>query len=175
MMTAPEQSRFLAWLAGAIGAKKVVEIGVFTGYTTLLLAEHLGDDARITACDISEEFTSVGRPFWDEAGVAHKIDLRLAPALETLPRLEGPLDFAYIDADKTNYLAYYQAVVEKLRPGGVVALDNILWSGEIIRPAGDDANLAALQEVASFVRTDHRVEALLLPIADGLILARKRP
>lgn len=174
MMTAPEQSRFLAWLAGTLGSKRVVEIGVFTGYTTLLLAEHLAEDALITACDVSEEFTSIGRPFWEEAGVAQKIHLRLAPALETLAGLEGPLDFAYIDADKNNYLAYYQAVIGLLRPGGVVALDNILWSGEIIHPANGDANLAALQEVASFVRSDQRVEALLLPIADGLILARKK-
>jgi predicted O-methyltransferase YrrM len=174
MMTAPEQSRFLAWLAGTIQAKRVVEIGVFTGYTTLLLAEHLAEDARITACDVSEEFTSIGRPFWSQAGVEQKIVLRLAPALDTLGSLEGPIDFAYIDADKPNYPHYYRAVMDILRPGGIVALDNILWSGEITQPAGDDPNLAALQQVAEDVKSDPRVEALLLPIADGLLLARKK-
>lgn len=172
MMTAPEQSRILAWIAGLLGARRVVEVGVFTGYTTLVLAEHLGPDARITACDVSDEYTSVGRPFWQEAGVADRIDLKLAPALETLAALDGPIDFAYIDADKTNYLAYYQALIPKLRTGGVIALDNVLWSGEIVKDAGGDENLRALQECSAFVRTDPRVEMCMAPIADGLLLAQ---
>lgn len=172
MMTAPEQSRFLAWLVGLLGAKRIVEVGVFTGYTTLLFAEAIPEDGLVTACDVSETFTSIGRPYWEAADVAHKIKLVLAPALETLATIEPGIDFAYIDADKPNYVGYYKRCLELLRPGGVIALDNILWHGRII-DENPDADTAALQAVSKMVREDPHVSMTLVPIGDGVILARK--
>jgi len=178
MQISPEQGQFMAWLVKLMGARKTLEIGVFTGYSALSVALALPDDGRIIACDVSEEFTRIGRPFWDEAGVAHKIDVRLAPAIETLDALlaagqAGQFDFAFIDADKTGYDDYYERCLALLRPGGVIAIDNALWGGKVAFPA-EDQDTAALQALNRKLRNDARVDASLLPVGDGLALARKR-
>jgi caffeoyl-CoA O-methyltransferase len=152
---------------------------VFTGYSALTVALALPDDGRLLACDISDEYTCVGRPYWEQAGVAHKIDLQLAPALATLDaRLAAGeaerYDFAFIDADKTSYDAYYERCLRLLRTGGLVAIDNTLWSGKVARPAAGDADTAALQALNAKLRDDMRIDVSLLPIGDGLTLARKR-
>lgn len=178
MQISPEQGQFMALLARLIGARRTLEIGVFTGYSALSVALALPDDGRILACDISDEFTRIGRPYWERAGVAHKIDLRLAPALETLDAQlaageAGQYDFAFIDADKTGYAAYYERCLRLLRPGGLIAIDNVLWSGAVARPARDD-DTRALQELNDRLHGDQRVDLAMLPIGDGLTLARKR-
>ena len=179
MQISPEQGQFMALLVKLLGARRALEIGVFTGYSALTVALALPDDGRLLACDISDEYTRVGRPYWQQAGVAHKIELRLAPALETLDaRLgageTGQYDFAFIDADKTSYDAYYERCLQLLRPGGLVAIDNTLWSGKVAHPAGDDAATVALQALNAKLHEDARIDLSLLPIGDGLTLARKR-
>jgi caffeoyl-CoA O-methyltransferase len=179
MQISPEQGQFMALLARLIDARRCLEIGVFTGYSSLVLALALPSDARIVACDVSEEFTSIARDFWRRAGVADKVDLRLAPALETLEALldegqQGTFDFAFIDADKVNYGAYYERALTLLRPGGLIAVDNTLWSGRLADPARDDADTVALREFNRRLHTDGRVDLSLVPIGDGLTLARKR-
>ena len=178
MQIGPEQAQFMALLVRLIGARKTLEIGVFTGYSALSVALALPDDGRLLACDISDEYTRIGRPFWQQAGVAHKIDLRLAPALQTLEAQlaaggAGSFDFAFIDADKCGYDAYYEACLRLLRPGGLIAIDNTLWSGSVARPA-TDADTAALQQLNAKLHADQRIDLSLLPIGDGLTLARKR-
>jgi caffeoyl-CoA O-methyltransferase len=178
MQISPEQGQFMALLVRLIGARQAIEIGVFTGYSALTVALALPDDGRLLACDISDEYTRVGRPFWEQAGVAKKIDLQLAPALRTLDaRLAagaaGQYDFAFIDADKTSYDAYYERCLDLLRPGGLIAIDNVLWSGTVAAPARD-ADTAALQALNSKLHNDERIDVSLLPIGDGLTLARKR-
>ena len=178
MQISPEQGQFMALLVRLIGARRAVEIGVFTGYSALAVALALPDDGRLLACDISDEYTRVGRPFWQQAGVAHKIDLRLQPALATLDAAlaageQGRYDFAFIDADKTGYDAYYERCLALLRPGGLIAIDNTLWSGSVARPA-ESADTAALQALNDKLHRDERIDLSLLPIGDGLSLARKR-
>lgn len=178
MLTSPEQSQLLALLARIAGARRCLEVGVFTGYTTLAIARELPPDGRIIACDVNEQYTSIARRYWQEAGVADKIDLRLAPALETLDRLidegvEGTFDFAYIDADKTNYLNYYERVLKLLRPGGVVAADNVLWEGKVTDPSENGADLRALRQYNETLLKDDRVSISLVAIRDGLMLACK--
>lgn len=178
MQISPEQGQFMALLAKLIGARRTLEIGVFTGYSALSVALALPDDGRILACDISDEFTRIGRPYWERAGVAHKIDLRLAPALETLDAqlaagAAGQYDFAFIDADKTGYAAYYERCLRLLRPGGLIGIDNVLWSGAVARPARDD-DTRALQALNELLHGDERIDLAMLPIGDGLTLARKR-
>ena len=178
MQISPEQGQLMALLVGLIGARRALEIGVFTGYSALAVALALPDDGRLLACDISDEYTRVGRPFWQQAGVARKIDLRLAPALETLDAqlaegAAGGFDFAFIDADKGGYDAYYERCLLLLRPGGLIAIDNTLWSGAVARPA-QDADTAALQRLNAKLHLDQRIDLSLLPIGDGLTLARKR-
>lgn len=178
MQISPDQGQFMALLIKLLGARRTIEVGVFTGYSALTVALALPDDGRVLACDISDEYTRVGRPFWSQAGVAHKIDLRLAPALETLDAqlaagAAGQFDFAFIDADKTGYDAYYERCLQLLRPGGLIAIDNTLWSGSVARPA-KDADTAALQRFNTKLRDDQRVDMSLLAIGDGLTLARKR-
>ncbi|MFO1394403.1 MAG: class I SAM-dependent methyltransferase [Steroidobacteraceae bacterium] len=179
MQISPEQGQFMALLARLIGAKRCVEVGVFTGYSSLAVALALPDDGRIVACDVSEEWTAVARRYWAEAGVAHKVDLRLAPALETLDALlaaggEGGYDLAFIDADKTNYPGYYERVLRLLRPGGLLMTDNTLWSGRVADPAVTDADTVALRHYNEQLHRDDRVDLSLVPIGDGLTLARKR-
>lgn len=179
MQIAPEQGQFMALVARMIGAKRCLEVGVFTGYSSLAVALALPDDGRIVACDVSEEWTAVARRYWQAAGVAHKVELRLAPALETLDGLimageAGRYDLAFIDADKTNYLAYYERVLTLLRPGGVVMTDNTLWSGRVADPEVGDADTVALRHYNEHLHRDERVDLSLVPIGDGLTLARKK-
>lgn len=178
MQIAPEQGQFMALLVRLIGARRCIEIGVFTGYSALTVALALPPDGRLLACDISDDYTRVGRPFWQQAGVAHKIDLRLAPALGTLDAClaageAGQYDFAFIDADKSGYDAYYERCLQLLRPGGLIAIDNTLWSGAVARKAGD-ADTLALQALNVKLHRDERIDLSLLPFSDGLTLARKR-
>ena len=178
MQISPDQGQFMALLVRLMGARQAIEIGVFTGYSALTVALALPDDGRLLACDISDEYTRIGRPFWQQAGVARKIDLRLAPALETLDAelaagAAGRYDFAFIDADKTSYDAYYERCLKLLRPGGLVAIDNTLWSGAVARPSGD-ADTLALQRLNLKLHGDERVDLSMLHIGDGLTLARKR-
>lgn len=179
MQISPEQGQFMALLARLIGARRCIEVGVFTGYSSLAVALALPADGSIVACDVSEEWTAVARRYWAEAGVAARIDLRLAPALETLDSLladggQGSFDLAFIDADKTNYLAYYERVLELLRPGGLVVVDNTLWSGRVADPAVDDEDTLALRHFNECLHRDQRVDLSLLPVGDGLTLARRR-
>ena len=178
MQISPEQGQLMALLVRLVGARRAVEIGVFTGYSALAVALALPADGELLACDISDEYTKVARPYWQEAGVARKIDLRLAPALETLDAqlaagAAGRYDFAFIDADKTGYDAYYERCLRLLRPGGLMAIDNTLWGGSVARPA-QDADTAALQRLNEKIHLDERVDLSLLPIGDGLTLVRKR-
>ena len=179
MQISPEQGQFMALLARLAGAKRCLEIGVFTGYSSLAVALALPEDGRIVACDVSEEWTAVARRYWAAAGMDHKIDLRLAPALQTLDALvadgqAGRFDFAFIDADKERYLEYYERVLRLLRPGGLVAVDNTLWSGRVADPEVADEDTVALRHFNECLHRDERVDLSLVPIGDGLTLARKR-
>jgi caffeoyl-CoA O-methyltransferase len=181
MQISPEQGALLQMLVRLTGARRTIEIGVFTGYSALAVALALPPDGRILACDVSDEYTRVGRPYWDRAGVAAKIDLVLEPALHTLDaRLAtgeaGRYDFAFIDADKANYDGYYERCLKLLRVGGLIAFDNVLWSGRVAQPvdAAADPDTAALQALNTKLHRDERVDVALLPIGDGLTLARKR-
>jgi predicted O-methyltransferase YrrM len=178
MQIASEQGQFMQLLVRLLGARNTIEIGTFTGYSTLAVALALPDDGRIVACDISREYTDAARTYWEKAGVAHKVDLRIAPALETLDALivdgrEGGFDFAFIDADKTGYDAYYERCLVLLRPGGLIAVDNVLWGGRVAQAAADD-DTAALQAFNRKLRDDARIDLSMLPLGDGLTLARKR-
>jgi predicted O-methyltransferase YrrM len=178
MQISPEQGQFMALLVKLLGARRTIEIGVYTGYSALSVALALPDDGRVLACDISDEYTRVGKPFWAQAGVAHKIDLQLAPALKTLDaRLAageaGRYDFAFIDADKTGYDAYYEHCLQLLRPGGLIAIDNTLWGGSVAEPS-DEPDTRALQALNRKLHHDERVDLSLLPFSDGLTLALKR-
>jgi caffeoyl-CoA O-methyltransferase len=179
MQIAPEQGQFMALLARLTGARRCLEVGVFTGYSSLAIALALPDDGRIVACDVSEEWTAVARRHWAAAGVAHKIDLRLAPALETLEGMlaagqAGSFDFAFLDADKENYLRYFEMLLELVRPGGLIVADNTLWSGRVADPANDEATTVALRRFNEHLHHDERVDLSLVPVGDGLTLARKR-
>ena len=179
MQISPEQGQFMALLVELTGARKCLEIGTFTGYSTLSLALALPEDGQIVACDISEEFTSRAKPYWQKAGVAGKIDLRLGPALETLDALiadgeSGAFDFAFIDADKVNYQGYFQRALDLIRRGGLILVDNVLWSGAVVDPARDDEDTEAIRAFNQARAGDPRISLSLVPIGDGLTLARKR-
>jgi len=178
MQTGPDQLQFLQFLAKAIDARRCIEVGVFTGASALAVALALPEDGRIVACDVSEEFTAIGKKFWQRAGVSEKIDLRIAPAAQTLEELfqagERDFDFAYIDADKANYDLYYELVLKLLRPGGVIAIDNVLWSGSVADTTENDPDTAALRALNAKIGTDRRVDESLLTIGDGLLVLRKR-
>ena len=179
MQISPEQGQFIALLVELTGARKCLEVGTFTGYSTLSLALALPEDGQIVACDISEEFTSRAKPYWQEAGVAGKIDLRLGPALETLDALiadgeSGAFDFAFIDADKVNYQGYFQRALDLIRRGGLILVDNVLWSGAVVDPARDDEDTEAIRAFNQARADDPRISLSLVPIGDGLTLARKR-
>ncbi len=178
MQIGPEQAQFMALLVRSIGARRAIEVGVFTGYSALAVALALPDDGYLLACDVSDEYTRVGLPFWRQAGVAQKIDLRLGAALDTLDaRLAtgaaGSFDFAFIDADKASYDAYYERCLSLLRPGGLIAIDNVLWGGAVALPA-TDADTMALQQLNAKLHRDARIDLSMVPIGDGLTLARKR-
>jgi caffeoyl-CoA O-methyltransferase len=177
MQIGADQGRFMQFLAGTIGARRYVEVGVFTGYSALALALALGKDGYILACDISEDYTAVARRYWREAGVDHKIDLRLAPALETLDRAvesePGSFDLAFIDADKANVVNYYERCLKLLRRGGIIMVDNVLWDGKVADDSVTDEDTSALRALNKKASHDPRVDAVLLSIGDGLLLARK--
>lgn len=179
MQISPEQGQFMGLLVQMIGARRCIEVGTFTGYSALCVARALPEDGRLIACDVSEQFTAVARRYWDKAGVAHKIDLRIAPAIETLDALiaeghQGSFDFAFIDADKRPYDDYYERALTLLRPGGVVALDNVLWGGSVADPKNRKGSTRALRKLNAKIKADERVSMSLLPLGDGLTLAMKR-
>jgi len=178
MQIAPEQGQFMALLVQLMGAKKTLEVGVFTGYSALVVALALPPDGKVVACDVSEEYTAIARRYWQQAGVADKIDLHLAPALETLDQLlavgqAGTFDFAFIDADKSNYDGYYERSLQLVRSGGLVAIDNVLWSGRVADPQVQDNRTNSIRAFNQKVHEDARVSLSLVPIGDGLTLARK--
>lgn len=178
MQISLDQGRFMQWLVATLCARRCLEVGTFTGYSALAVAQVLPDDGRIVACDISEEFTSIARRHWTDAGVAHKIELRLAPALSTLDALlsEGgadTFDFAFIDADKNNYDGYYERCLQLVRKGGVIAFDNVLWGGDIVDETSEDADTQALRALNDKLYVDPRVDVSMLTVADGLTLVRR--
>ena len=179
MAVSPEQGQLLGFLVGLMSARTVVEVGVFTGYSTLAMARALPPDGRLIACDFNREWTDIGRPFWERAGVADRIQLELRPAAQTLDALladgaAGTVDFAFIDADKENYLLYFERCLELLRPGGLMVIDNVLWDGNVARPDISDPETDALRALNSALRQDERVELSMLPVFDGMTLAYKR-
>lgn len=174
MQIGPDQGALLQVLVRILRAKRCVEIGTFTGYSALCVALALPRDGKIVCCDVSEEWTSIGRRYWKKAGVDRKIDLRIGPALETLGKLKGKHDFAFIDADKPNYWKYYERCLQLLRKGGLIAVDNTLWGGSVINPGKQDESTAALRQFNQRVAKDRRVDIALVPIGDGLTLAVKR-
>jgi predicted O-methyltransferase YrrM len=179
MQIAPEQACLLAFLARLIGARRVLEIGTFTGYSALTLALALPADGRLVACDISAEWTEIGRPYWERAGVAGKIDLRLGPARQTLRNLEergalDSLDLVFIDADKPSYDDYYEATLRLVRPSGLIALDNMLRRGRVADPNQNDEDTVSLRALNAKIARDDRVDSVLLPIGPGMTLVRRR-
>jgi caffeoyl-CoA O-methyltransferase len=179
MQISPEQGQFMQLLARLMGARRCIEVGVFTGYSSLAMALALPADGHILACDVSEAFTSMARRYWKEAGVAGKIELVLAPANATLDaRLKaggaGTYDLAFIDADKANYGAYYERILKLLRPGGLVLVDNVLWSGRVLDPADRSEDTVAIRAFNELLHHDERIDLSMLPVGDGLTLARKR-
>lgn len=176
MQISPEQGALLTLLARLAGARNAVEVGTFTGYSAISIARGLADGGRLLCCDVSEEWTSVARRYFARAGVAERIDLKIAPALETLralPRDES-VDLAFIDADKVNYRNYYEELLPRMRPGGLIVFDNVLWMGQVVDPSSQTGDTKAIREVNDFVVADPRVESVMIPVADGLLLARKR-
>jgi caffeoyl-CoA O-methyltransferase len=176
MQIAPEQGAFMQLLTRAIGARRAIEVGTFTGYSALCLARGLPDDGRLLCCDVSEEWTAVARRHWEKAGVAHKIELRIAPALETLRALprRPDWDLAFIDADKPSYPDYYEEILARLRPGGLVLVDNVLWMGSVVDPQANDPSTLAIRAFNDRAARDPRVDCVMLPVSDGLTLLRKR-
>lgn len=179
MQISPEQGQFMRFLAKLIGAKRCLEVGVFTGYSALSVALALPENGQIIACDISEEWTSIARRYWEKAGVDSKIDLRFAPATTTLQKLlnqgqANQFDFAFIDANKTDYDTYYEQCLELLRPGGLLLLDNTLWDGKVMDSAIQDEDTLAIRALNKKLLSDERIDLCLLPLSDGVTLARKR-
>ena len=179
MQISPEQGQLMALLVRLLGARRTIEVGVFTGYSALSVALALPPDGRIVACDVSEEWTSMARRYWKQANVAERIDLRLAPALETLDALiaageAGRYDFAFIDADKSNYPGYYERSLVLLRKGGLIAVDNTLWSGAVADPSNQERDTLAIRDFNDKVHADTRVDVSLVPIGDGFTLALKK-
>jgi caffeoyl-CoA O-methyltransferase len=179
MQIGPDQGQFMALLAKLVGAKRCLEIGVYTGYSSLAVALALPPGGRIVACDVSEEWTTIARRYWRKAGVEDRIELRLGPALETLDRLlaageAGRFDFAFIDADKGNYLGYYERCLKLLRQGGLIATDNTLWSGDVADPANQKPDTVSLRAFNDALHHDERIDLALLPLGDGVTLALKR-
>ena len=175
----PEQGQFMALVIQMLGARRTLEVGVFTGYSSLAVALALPPDGQIVACDINEQFTFVARRYWREAGVDHMIDLRIRPAMETLTELlargeRGRFDFAFLDADKTSYEGYYECALELLRPGGLIMVDNVLWSGRVIDPSDQTPDTVALRAFNKKLLADSRVTLSMIPLGDGVTLALKR-
>lgn len=178
MQIAPEQGQFMALLVQLIGAKKTLDVGVFTGYSSLVVALALPPDGKLLACEMNQEYAAIARRWWQKAGVADKIDLHIAPALETLARLlatgeTDTFDFAFIDADKSNYDNYYEQALQLVRPGGLIAIDNVLWSGRVADPQVQDNRTKKIRAFNQKLHQDPRISLSLVPIGDGLTLARK--
>jgi len=179
MQIAPEEGAFLAMLVQLVGARRCIEVGTFTGYSSTAVALALPPDGQIVCCDVSQEWTSMARRYWDEAGVAGKVDLRIAPAAETLDQLvaDGGVDsydFAFVDADKSGYDGYYERLLRLVRPGGLIVFDNTLWGGEVISPDAQDKDTRAIRDLNAKLAADERITVCLLPVADGVTLARRR-
>ncbi len=179
MQISPEQGQFMALLVELLGARRIIEVGTFTGYSALCMAQAMPADGELICCDTSDSWTAIGVPFWERAGVRQRIDLRIAPALETLDELlasgrAGDFDLAFIDADKTNYLSYFECCLSLLRSGGLLMFDNTLWGGAVADPQVSDADTLALRALNSKLHADQRVSISLVPIGDGLTLVRKR-
>lgn len=179
MQISPEQGALMALLAHSVGARRALEVGTFTGYSALVVAEALTSGGTLVACDVSEEWTSIGKEYWQKAGVSDKIDLRLAPALDTLTELmhsgqRRSFDFAFIDADKQNYGKYYESCLSLVRPGGLVCIDNVFWGGSVADPTRKDDDVEAIRNVTQKVHADERVDAVIVPVGDGLLITRKR-
>ncbi|WP_424529324.1 DUF2218 domain-containing protein [Sphaerisporangium viridialbum] len=176
MQVSHDEGTLLTMLVRMVGARRAVEVGVFTGYSSLCIARGLPEDGRLLACDVSDEWTSLGRPYWERAGVADRIDLKIGPAIETLRALpaEPSIDFAFIDADKVNYPAYYEEIVRRLRPGGLVVLDNVFLGGRVVDPAYQEEHHLAMRGLNDLIAGDDRVESVMLPVRDGITLARRR-
>ncbi|MGB3651542.1 MAG: class I SAM-dependent methyltransferase [Rivularia sp. (in: cyanobacteria)] len=179
MQISPEQGQFMSLLVQLMGAKKALEIGVFTGYSSLVVALALPPEGKMVACDVSEEYTSIARHYWEQAGVADKIDLRIAPAIATLDQLiaageADSFDFAFIDADKSSYDDYYERALKLIRPGGLIAIDNVLWSGLVADSKVQDNRTKKIRALNEKIHQDERVTISMIPIGDGLTLARKR-
>lgn len=180
MQISPVQGQLMGLLAKLINAKKVIEVGTFTGYSALSVAEALPEDGQLIACDVSEDWTSIAQEYWARAGVQDKITLKLAPAAQTLDELlaaghEGSFDMAFIDADKSNYATYYERCLKLLRPGGIVLVDNVLWGGQVCDEGAQDEDTKAIRALNALIHQDERVEMMsMLPVGDGLTIARKR-
>jgi caffeoyl-CoA O-methyltransferase len=176
MQVAPEQGALLTLLVRAIGARSAIEVGTFTGYSAISIAHGLGDDGRLLACDVNDEWAAIARRYFARAGVAEKIDLRIAPAIDTLRALpsEAEYDFAFVDADKTSYRAYFEEIVPRLRPNGLLMLDNVLWMGQVIDEGDTEENTQAIRDINDHAARDSRVEAVMLPVSDGITIVRKR-
>lgn len=176
MQIAPEQGAFMTQFLQVMGARRAIEIGTFTGYSALCIARGLPEEGELICCDVSHEWAEVGKPYWHKAGVAHKIDLRIAPALETLRSLprEPGFDFAFIDADKTGYADYLEELVPRVRRNGVIAVDNVLWMGQVVNEQADDESTVALRAFNRKAAEDDRLDTVMLPISDGLSLLRVR-
>lgn len=176
MQVSPEQGAFMTMLTRLTGARRAVEVGTFTGYSALCVARGLPDDGRLLCCDVSEEWTSIARRYWEEAGVSSKVELRLGPAVDTLRSLPGDetFDLAFIDADKPNYGAYYEEILSRLRVGGALLVDNVLWGGQVVADSAGDANVEAIKAFNDMVAADERVDKVMLPLGDGVTVIRKR-
>lgn len=179
MQIGADQGAFLTFLVGAIGAQRAIEIGTFTGYSAIAIARALPRSGQLLCCDVNEQWTAIAQRYWKEAGLDKRIELKLAPALDTLEALigkgkEGSFDFAFIDADKTGYDAYYEACLKLLRPSGVIALDNMLWGGAVVDPKANDRDTDAIRALNAKIANDARVDASLITIGDGVMLVRKK-
>lgn len=176
MQIAPEQGAFLTMITRLLGVREAVEVGTFTGYSALAIARGLAPDGHLLCCDVSEEWTAIARRAWERAGVADRIDLRIAPAVETLRALPDTkrFDLAFIDADKANYAVYYEEILARTRPGGLILIDNVLWNGAVVDDSRQDDNTRAIRAFNAAVATDPRVDCVMTPISDGLTLLRKR-
>jgi caffeoyl-CoA O-methyltransferase len=176
MQVSPEEGTFIGLLVRAVGAREALEIGTFTGYSALCIARALPADGRLLCCEINQSWADIARRFWDRAGVAHKIELVVRPALETLGALpaERRFDFVFIDADKTNYRAYYEEALRRARTGALILIDNVLWGGSVIDPSAQNDETRAIRDLNDFIAGDRRVEAVMLPVADGITVARKK-
>ena len=179
MQVSPEQGQFMAFLVELTGARKAVEVGTFTGYSALCVAQALPEDGTLVCCDVSEVWTGVGKKYWEQAGVSDRVDLRIGPAVDTLKAIrdageEGTFDFGFIDADKTSYQSYYEHMLSLLRTGGLLLIDNVLWGGSVADPDKTDEDTEAIRALNAFLHQDDRVSLSMLPVGDGLTLALKR-